>query len=249
MSRGGFDKFITVFSPEGHLYQVQYAFKAVNYPGLTTVAVRGKDGVVVATQHQVPDRLMRSETITSLYSVTAGIGACVTGRAPDGKALVQQARQEASKYEYKHGVSIPVHVLAKRVADQAQVKTQQAGMRPMGVTLILVGVEQSDSGVWVPQIYKVDPAGSMIGYFACATGSKEVEATAFLEKKQKQTPFQEMTTEQCALLALSALQGITGNSLRADDVEIGRCTVASPSFSRVPTAEVEGWLTAIAEAE
>jgi 20S proteasome subunit alpha 1 len=249
MSRGGFDKYITVFSPEGHLYQVQYAFKAVNYPGLTTVAVRGKDSVVVVTQHQVPDRLMRGESITSLYNISATVGACVTGRAPDGKALIQTARQEASHYKYKHGIEMPIHVLAKRMADKAQVRTQQAGIRPMGVSLTLVGLDMNDEGVQMPQIYKMDPAGSCVGYFATATGSKEVEAVAFLEKKQKHTPFAELNADQTALLALSTLQAITGNSLRADDVEIARCTVEVPTFERVPSAEVENWLTAIAESD
>lgn len=249
MSRGGFDKFITVFSPEGHLYQVQYAFKAVNYPGLTTVTVRGKDSVSVVTQHQVPDRLMRSETITSLYEISATIGACVTGRAPDGKALVQRARQDASQYKYKHGIEMPINVLAKKLADQAQVKTQQAGMRPMGVTLTLIGLDRNDEGVLVPQIFKVDPAGSCVGYFACATGAKEVEAAAFLEKRQKQTPFSDLDADQTTLLALSALQSITGSSIRASDVEVGRCTSSHPAFQRVSDTQVESWLTAIAESD
>lgn len=249
MSRGGFDKFITVFSPEGHLYQVQYAFKAVSYPGLTTVAIRAKDGVVVATQHQVPDRLMRSETITSLFSVTKTIGCCVTGRAPDGKALVMEARQEAYDYKYKYGQEVPVNVLAKRMADKAQVKTQEAGLRPMGVSLTLVGMDLQDDGQLVPQIYKIDPAGSYVGFFGAATGAKEVEAIAFLEKKQKQTPFHQLTTDEASSLCLAALQAITGTSLRADDVELGRCTADQPSFERIPNSVVENWLTALAESD
>mmetsp|Transcript_27841 Transcript_27841/g.32149 ORF Transcript_27841/g.32149 Transcript_27841/m.32149 type:complete len:251 (+) Transcript_27841:63-815(+) len=249
MSRGGFDKYITIFSPEGHLYQVQYAFKAVNYPGLTTIAVRGKDCTVVVTQHQVPDKLMREDTITSLFSVTRGIGACVTGRAPDGRSLVQQAREVASNYKYKHGVEIPIHVLAKKIADKAQVRTQQAGLRPMGATLTLIGMDTTDDAELIPQIFKVDPAGSYVGYFACATGSKEVEAAAFLEKNQKQRPLSELSTEQASVLALSAIQSVVGNSLRAGDVEMGRCTAENTSFERVPAAQIESWLTAIAESD
>lgn len=249
MSRGGFDKYITVFSPEGHLYQVQYAFKAVNYPGLTTVAVRGKDSVTVVTQHQVPDRLMRGETITSLYTVSSKIGICVTGRAPDGKAMIQDARTIASEYKYDRGIDIPIHVLAMELANKAQVRTQVAGIRPLGVTLTLIGLELNDDNVQTPQIFKVDPAGSYVGYFGTSTGSKEVEAIAFLEKKQKQTPFTDLDADQTAILALSALQSITGNSLRADDVEIARCTINEPAFTRVAGATVENWLTAIAESD
>lgn len=250
MHRAGFDKFITVFSPEGSLYQVEYAFKAVTYAGLLTVAIRCKDAVLIFTQHSVPDKLMRPETITSLYNINEDIGTCITGRAPDGKSLVQKARQEASEYKYRYGASIPISVLAKRVADMAQVRTQQAGLRLMGVVLTFVGMEQSDTdGSWTPQIYCVDPAGWCGSYHACAVGKKQIEASAFLEKKQKNGPFQTLCQREAAMIALAALQSALGASLKASDVEVGRCSVANHSFCRVPDQEVEEWLTALAEAD
>ncbi|ORC91969.1 proteasome alpha 1 subunit [Trypanosoma theileri] len=250
MSRSGFDQFITIFSPEGSLYQVEYAFKAVTYAGLLTVAIRCKDAVLVFTQHTVPDKLMRSETIASLYNITEGIGACVTGRAPDGKSLVQKARHEASEFKYRFGSPIPVSVLAKRVADMAQVRTQQAGMRLMGVVMTFLGMEQNDEdGSWVPQIYCVDPAGWCGSFHAYATGKKQIEATAFLEKKQKNAPFHTLSQKEAAMIALAALQSSLGESLKASDLEVGRCSVSNHSFSRVPDQEVEEWLTALAEAD
>jgi 20S proteasome subunit alpha 1 len=248
MSRSSFDKYITVFSPEGSLYQVEYAFKAVKYPGLTTVAVRGKDSVVVVTQHQVPDKLMRSDSITAMFVITEGIGCCITGRAPDGKALVQKARQEASSYKRKFGLPIPVSVLAKRMADKAQVFTQEAGTRPMGATLTFIGMDVQDSdGSLVPNIYKVDPAGYYVGYHATASGAKEIEGFAHLERRQKQAAFSTLSEAEAAMCALGVLQEITGISLKARDVEVGRCTAANPKFSVVAAQEVEAWLTQIAE--
>ncbi|KEG13016.1 putative proteasome alpha 1 subunit [Trypanosoma grayi] len=250
MSRAGFDKYITVFSPEGSLYQVEYAFKAVTYAGLLTVAIRCKDAVLVFTQHNVPDRLMRPETIASLYNINDEIGACVTGRAPDGKALVQKARQEASEYKYHYGVSVPVSVLAKRMADKAQVRTQQAGLRLMGVTMTFLGMEQRDEdGTWLPQIYCVDPAGWCGSFHACAIGKKQIEANAFLEKKQKNEPFHTLSQKDAAMIALAALQSALGESLKATDLEVGRCSMAKHNFCRVPDQEVEEWLTALSEAD
>ncbi|CBH14477.1 proteasome alpha 1 subunit, putative [Trypanosoma equiperdum] len=250
MSRAGFDKYITVFSPEGSLYQVEYAFKAVTYAGLLTVAIRCKDAVLVFTQHSVPDKLMRPETITSLYNVNDNTGVCITGRAPDGKALVQKARNEASEYKYRYGMPMPVSVLAKRVADMAQVRTQQAGMRLMGTIMTFVGMEQNDEdGAWIPQIYCVDPAGWCGSYHACAVGKKQIEACAFLEKKQKNAPFHTLSQKEAAMIALAALQSALGESLRASGVEVGRCTADDHHFSRVPDREVEEWLTLLAEAD
>lgn len=248
MSRGNFDKYITVFSPEGALYQVEYAFKAVKYPGLTTIAVRGKDCAVVATQRKVPDKLMKRDTITSLYAVDGLLGCCATGRAPDGKCLVQKARQEASDYRYKYGVSVPIETLAKRMGDLAQVRTQEAGMRPMGAALTFIGMDQEDgTGQWHPKVFKVDPAGYYVGYGACATGAKEVDAIAALEKRQKATPFEALARDEAAMVALAALQHVAGQALKAADVELGCVTEARPAFHLIDDKEVEAWLTAIAE--
>lgn len=250
MNRGGFDKSIAIFSPDGVLYQVEYAFKAVTYPGLLTVAVTFKDGVLVVTQHQVPDRLMRPESVTALFTVTDNIGCCMTGRAPDGKVTVQRAREEASDYKYRFGLPIPISLLAKRMGDKAQVRTQQAGLRPMGVIATFIGMDQEDhTGAWVPRICTVDPAGSVGGYFAYAAGKKQADAQAFLEKKQKTAPFDTLTEKEAAMVALSAMQSAIGTALKASDLEMGRCTVAHRDFARVPDSEVEEWLTAVAEAD
>ena len=247
MSREQFDKYITVFSPEGSLYQVEYAIKAVRQPGLTTVAIRYKDGAFLLTQKKVPDRLMKRETITSMYNVNNDIGVCTTGRAPDGKAMVQRARSEAGEYFYKFGVPIPVSVLAKRIGDLNQVNTQQAGLRPMGVTLTFIGMDQRDDGEWEPVIYKVDPAGYYVGYHATSSGAKETDANAFLEKRQKEAPFHTLTRDQAAMIALAALQHVVGQSLRAPDVEMTEVNNKEKEFHTVADNEIEAYLTQIAE--
>lgn len=250
MNRAGFDKYITVFSPEGSLYQVEYAFKAVTYPGLLTVAIRCKDTVLVVTQHQVPDRLMNPDSVTSLYEISPTIGCCMTGRAPDGRSVVQRAREEASDYLYRYGLPMPVGLLAKRLGDKAQVRTQQAGLRPMGVVATLIGMDQSDeTGQLVPQIYTADPAGWVGGHYACAVGKKQVEAMAYLEKRRKDTDFETLSQKEVAMMALVALQSAIGTAVKATEVEVGRCSVQNPNFSRVPNSEVEEWLTAVAETD
>ena len=247
MSKGSFDKYITVFSPEGALYQVEYAFKAVGLPGLTTIAIRGKDGVVVVTQQKIPDKLIKQESISNMYQISPTVGCCTTGRNPDGRAFVGTTRQAASDYVYKFGVDMPCSLLAKRIADKAQVSTQEMGMRPYGVTMTLVGIEQLDNGSKVPQLYKVDPAGFYCGYFATASGEKEIEGIAYLEKKQKGAAFDTLSNEEILSLALEAIQHISGSAIKARDVEVARCTVDAPAFNKVADTEVERLLTKMAE--
>mmetsp|Transcript_2420 Transcript_2420/g.8119 ORF Transcript_2420/g.8119 Transcript_2420/m.8119 type:complete len:298 (+) Transcript_2420:65-958(+) len=187
MARGssaGYDRHITIFSPEGRLYQVEYAFKAIKTSGLTSVGVRGADSCVVLTQRKVPDKLYDPESVTNMYAITPNIGLVMTGIVPDARASVKKLREEAAKFKFNNGYDIPVSYLAKRAADTAQVYTQHANMRPLGIAMIIIGIDVEGEKK-VPQLFRCDPAGYYVGYKATSAGAKEQEANNFLEKRFK----------------------------------------------------------------
>eukprot|EP01113_Clastostelium_recurvatum_P005263 TRINITY_DN1234_c0_g1_i1.p1 TRINITY_DN1234_c0_g1~~TRINITY_DN1234_c0_g1_i1.p1 ORF type:complete len:259 (-),score=62.17 TRINITY_DN1234_c0_g1_i1:75-815(-) len=244
MSRGsgsGFDRHITIFSPEGKLYQVEYAFKALKAGGLTSIGVKGADSVVVATQKKIPDKLLDPSTVTSLFSITPFIGVVQTGMIADSRAHVARIRHEAATFNFKFGYEVPVNYLARRMADLAQVYTQHAYMRPLGVASIFCGVDEELG----PQLYKVDPAGGCFGFKACAVGEKELEANNFLEKKVKGDP--KFSTEETVMMVIQALQAVMSADFKATDVEIGIVTTADPRFRVLSSAEVDAYLTRLAE--
>jgi len=181
-SSAGYDRHITIFSPEGRLHQVEYAFKAVRGAGETSVGVRGADCAVVCTQKKVPDKLLDPTSLTHLFKITETLGCVVTGLMADARSQVTRARYEAAEFKYKNGYDIPVDYMAKRVADVAQVYTQHAFMRALGVATIFIGIDDETKQ---PQLYRADPAGFYLGFKACAAGAKEQEANNFLEKRVK----------------------------------------------------------------
>jgi len=244
MARGsstGYDRHITIFSPEGKLYQVEYAFKAISTGNLTTVGVRGKDSVVIVTQKKVPDKLIDPETVTHLFNITPTIGCVGTGRTADAKVYVQRARYEAALFKKKYGYEIPVDFLTKRMADIAQVSTQHAFMRPFAVALIFISIDPEQG----PLLYKSDPAGYYIGYRATAAGAKEEDANNWLENKFKKKPV--LDQKQTIQLALNCAQTILATELKRTDVEVGIVTSDNPIFRRLTEEQIEEHLTDISE--
>merc|ERR1711934_383507 len=246
MSRGssaGYDRHITIFSPEGHLYQVEYAFKAVKVTGQTCVAVRGNDSVVVVTQHKVPDKQLDGTSVSSLYKISDTIGCAIIGSAGDSRYQCQKARQECHEFRHKFAYDVPVSYLARRMGDIAQIYTQHAYMRPIGAATVFIGIDEEVG----PQLYVADCTGVALGYKATSVGPKETEAKNMLEKRLKTTPAEELDTQATINMAISVLQATLGMDLKPTDIEVGIVTTENPKFRKLPEAEIDAALVAIAE--
>jgi len=245
-SSAGYDRHITIFSPEGRLYQVEYAFKAIKTSGLTSIGVRGADSCVVLTQRKVPDKLHDPTSVTNMYNITDKIGLVMTGMVADARSSVQRLRREAAEFKFNYGYDIPVSFLAKRAADIAQVYTQHANMRPLGIAMIIIGIDVEGESK-IPQLFRCDPAGYYIGYKATSAGQKEQEANNYLEKRYKAEPNPSLSYDDTVQLALACLQNVLGSDLKAADVEA--CVVRNDNlkFTRLSNDEVEAQLTALAE--
>jgi 20S proteasome subunit alpha 1 len=261
MSRTSYDRYLTVFSPEGRLYQVEYAFKAISGSGHTAVAVRGKDTAVVITQKKVPDKLLDASTITHLFSITPTIGCVMTGLIADARAQVSRARAEAADFRYKYGYEITPDALARRLANINQVYTQRAAMRPLGISMVLIGIDPE----FGPQCFKLDPAGYFVGFHATAAGQKQQEAMNHLEKKWKKldggkgaddakSAGATLNRDEVIEMAIEAMSTVHATDYKPGEIEIG--IVSNGEDEDVKTkgewrvmgeAEVEQHLLAYAE--
>lgn len=244
-SAAGYDRHITIFSPEGRLYQVEYAFKATNQTNLNSLAVRGKNCSVIINQKKVPDKLLDPSTVSYIFKISKTIGMVANGPIPDARNAAARANGEAAEFRYKYGYDMPCDVLAKRMANLSQIYTQRAYMRPLGVILTFISVDEELG----PSIYKCDPAGYYVGYKATATGPKQQELTTSLEnyykKKNVGSHLDMEEWEKVVEFGITQMIDSLGTEFSKKDLEIGVAT--ENKFIILTPDEIEERLVAIAE--
>jgi len=190
----GYDRAITVFSPDGRLYQVEYAIETVRR-GTIAVGIKCKDGIIIAVEEK-PRKLQISNTAQKIFQIDDHVGVAAAGYIPDARSQVDNARFFSQSNKMIYDEAVEVETIAKHLADQCQQYTQYAGVRPYGVALILGGVVNS-----TPQLYLTDPSGTYISYDAIAIGSGSDQVTDFLEKTYKD----ELSLDDAATLAAAGI--------------------------------------------
>ncbi len=190
----GYDRAITVFSPDGRLYQVEYAIETVRR-GTIAVGIKSKDGIVIAVEEK-PRKLKISDVAQKIFQVDDHVGLAAAGYIPDARSQVDNARFFSQSNKLIYDEPVEVETIAKHLADQSQQFTQYAGVRPFGVSLILGGVVNN-----TPELYLTDPSGTYISYEAIAIGSGSDQVTDFLEK----TYTNDLSLDDAGALAVAAI--------------------------------------------
>jgi proteasome alpha subunit len=190
----GYDRAITVFSPDGRLYQVEYAIETVRR-GTLAIGIKAKDGVVLAVEEKTR-KLQINNVTQKIFQVDDHIGVAAAGYIPDARTQVDHARFFAQSNRLIYDEPVDVEGVAKNIADMAQQFTQYAGVRPFGVALLLAGVDKNGANLFL-----TDPSGTYIGYDAMAIGAGSDQVTDFLEKSYKQ----DISLAEAASLAIESI--------------------------------------------
>jgi proteasome alpha subunit len=206
-----YDRGITVFSPDGRLFQVEYAREAVK-KGTTTIGLKYKDGVILVVDKRVSSKLVEPESIEKIYDIDEFIGCATSGLVADARVLIDEARKHAQIHKVTYGENITVELLVKKVCDFKQNYTQYGGARPFGTALLVAGVD--DLGV---HLFETDPSGALVAYKATCIGSGRPVVMETFEKEFKD----KLSFEAAAKLGLKALAAATEETPSESSVEIG----------------------------
>lgn len=226
----GYDRAITVFSPDGRLYQVEYAIETVRR-GTAAVGVKCAEGIVMAGEER-HRKLQVSDVPQKMFQIDEHLGAVAAGYVPDARSQVDNARFFSQSNRLIYDEPVEVEAVAKHLADQCQQFTQYAGVRPLGVSLIIGGVDAGGA----PRMFLTDPSGAYIQYDAIAIGSGADRASPFLEKSYRS----DMSLGEAAVLAAAGIRAAGAQSGAPPDnsrVRLVRIPASTGSFEAVPDDE------------
>jgi len=199
---GAYDRAITVFSPDGRLFQVEYAMELVNR-GATIMGIQCAEGVVLGSEENI-EPLEEAEYSWKIFKVDEHVGAAIVGLSSDARILIDQARIYAQSNKLTYDEPIDVEVVTKRICDIQQMYTQHAGVRPFGVSIIFGGVDKTGS-----HVFGTHPSGTYRGYKATALGAGRETVLAILKEEYRENLSLEENTKltiKCLAKALEARQ-------------------------------------------
>jgi proteasome alpha subunit len=224
----GYDRAITVFSPDGRLYQVEYAIETVRR-GTLAIGVKCKDGVILAVEEK-SRKLQLSDVTQKIFQVDDHIGVAAAGYIPDARTQVDHARFFAQSNRLIYDEPVDVEGVAKNLADMAQQYTQYAGVRPFGVALILAGVDKNGSSLFL-----TDPSGTYIGYNAIAIGAGSDQVNEFLEKNYRA----DIDTEEAAILAIESIYLVSEDKTGIRHIKMAMIDFQTKTMRKVEEVDIE----------
>lgn len=229
---GAYDRAITVFSPDGRLFQVEYALETV-YRGSTIIGISCSEGVVIGAEEKIESKLQNPNFTQKIYEIDEHIGAAVVGLSSDARVLIDEARIFAQSNRLLYDEPVDVEVVAKRIGDIKQIYTQHAGVRPFGVSIIFAGVDKGGS-----QLFTTDPSGTYRAYKAVAIGIGREAAENVLKEEYRD----DLTLEEAIKLAVKSLLKSIQARGEQPKIKIAIVPVLTKQFRMLSDEEIEKYV-------
>lgn len=228
-----YDRALTVFSPEGRLFQVEYALEAVRR-GTLAIAIKSEEDVCLAAQIKIPSILMDADSIDKIFQVDEHVGVAISGLHADSRTLINYARVQAQSFRLTYDEPVRLSMLAKAIADLKQMYTQYGGIRPWGCALFFIAIDASG-----PEIYTTSPSGIYRSFKAYAIGTGEANAREYLLENYKEN----MTFEELIDFALKALKESIDEDATKENIRLAHIKGETKRFYMCNKDEVEEFLS------
>ncbi|MAG07941.1 proteasome endopeptidase complex, archaeal, alpha subunit [Candidatus Woesearchaeota archaeon] len=225
----GYDRAITMFSPDGRLLQVEYAKKTVKQ-GSTAIGIVCSDGVLLVTDKRIVDSLIIPESVEKTFQIDEHIGASASGILSDARVLIENAQNKAQQHRLTYDSEIDVLSVVKAICDLKQICTQSAGLRPFGVSILIAGVDANG-----PRLFETDPTGIYFQYKASVIGEGETEIEEMLHKQYKET----LTIEDALKIIIRALAKILDKNFDAARIDAAYIRTNERKFKKIPKLSIE----------
>ncbi|MDD3159908.1 MAG: archaeal proteasome endopeptidase complex subunit alpha [Candidatus ainarchaeum sp.] len=227
-----YDKASTMFSPDGRLFQVEYASKIVEQ-GTSGVGIVYKDGVILAADKAIISKLVMLDSIEKIFKVDDHIAVVSAGLVGDARRLVGIARKQAQDNKMVFSEKIQTKVLAKEIAETKQSFTQYGGLRPFGVAFIIAGFDEKG-----PQLFQTEPSGAMAEYKAVAVGRNKEKTLAVFEKEFKEN----LTLDKAVVIAYNALAASLPEKEKISLNRVEFATITHNGFKSITPDELKNYI-------
>jgi len=225
----GYDRAITMFSPDGRLLQVEYAKRTVRL-GNTAIGMVCKDGVILVTDKRLVDKLVVPDTIEKIFKIDDHIMATAAGILSDARVLVERAQVKAQQHRVEYDSPIDNLVVVKDMCNLKQLCTQSGGLRPFGVSLLVAGIDST--GI---SLFETDPTGLYYQYKATVIGEGEPEIEEMLHKEYKET----MSMDEGLQLAIKMLKKVLNDNFKAERIDAAMIPLSTKLMEKLPKDKLE----------
>ncbi|MBN1544200.1 archaeal proteasome endopeptidase complex subunit alpha [Candidatus Woesearchaeota archaeon] len=225
----GYDRAITMFSPDGRLLQVEYAKKTVKQ-GSTAIGMVCADGVLLVCDKRIVDPLIVTEAIEKIFQIDEHIGATASGIISDARVLIERAQVKAQQNQVTFDTQIDTLTIVKNICDLKQICTQSGGLRPFGVSILVAGIDPDG-----PKLFETDPTGIFFQYNAVVIGEGEEGIEDILHKKYKPT----LNLQEGLKLSVEALKQVLDDKFNAERLDAAFIRTADRKFTKVDKKELE----------
>ena len=228
----GYDRAITMFSPDGRLLQVEYAKKTVKQ-GSTAIGMVCSDGVLLVADKRIIEKLIVADSVEKIFKVDDHIGATASGIVSDARVLIERAQLKAQQHKVTFDQPVDILTLVKDICSLKQICTQSGGLRPFGVSVLLAGIDAMG-----PALYETDPTGIYFRFKATVIGEGETEVQEILDKEYKDT----LSIDEGLKLALRALNKVLDKNFSVNRIDTAYVKTSEKQFKQMSREKIEAML-------